>query len=90
MKWEVVLHDPESILEELTKAFKANENTIVRSKVGVVLRSNRFQKLTNATDVTLTWTQREFLGYAAGENVENGWVFCAENNAVTAGVENRW
>jgi len=51
MEWEVVLRGPEPILEELTHAFRENENTIVRSNDGFVLRSSRFVNLTNAADV---------------------------------------
>jgi hypothetical protein len=51
MEWEVVLRGPEPILEELRQAFQENENTIVRSNDGFVLRSSRFMNLMNAADV---------------------------------------
>lgn len=56
MEWEVVLRGPESTLEELTHAFQDNENAIVRSQDGFILRSSRFVTLTNATDVRLEAT----------------------------------
>jgi hypothetical protein len=51
MEWEVVLRGPDSVLEELAHAFQENENTLVRSSDGFVLRSTRFVNLTNAADV---------------------------------------
>lgn len=56
MEWEVVLRGPESVLEELTHAFHEDENKVVRSRDGFVLRSSRFVELTDATDVRLEAT----------------------------------
>jgi hypothetical protein len=56
MEWEVVLRGPGPILEELAHTFHENENMIVRSKDGFVLRSTRFVNLTNAADVRLKAT----------------------------------
>jgi hypothetical protein len=57
MSWEVVLLGPESILEELAHAFQKNDNTLARTENGFVLRSSRFENLTNAADVRIEATQ---------------------------------
>ncbi len=56
MEWEVILRGPESILEELTHAFHQDENTIIRSANGFVLRSSKFVNVTDAADVRLKAT----------------------------------
>jgi hypothetical protein len=56
MEWEVILRGPESILEELAHAFHQDENTIIRSTNGFVLRSSKFVNVTDAADVRLKAT----------------------------------
>lgn len=51
MEWEVVLRGPESILEELAHALRQDENIIIRSTEGFILRSSRFVNSTDAPDV---------------------------------------
>ena len=53
MEWEVTLRGPEPVLEEVAHALHENENAIVRSQDGFVLRSTRFVNLTQAADVRL-------------------------------------
>ncbi len=52
MKWEVLLTGPSSILDELTRAFRADPQcTIAKIDGGYALRSDAFNDFTDAADV---------------------------------------
>jgi hypothetical protein len=61
MEWEVVLRGPEPILEVLAHVLRCDENTIIRSTDGFLLRSSRFVNAADAADVRSKATAIEAL-----------------------------